>query len=884
MNKNCTIELILTDKELADKDKNLKSFTIKVDSTDESQLYNNIMKWLKDPKNIGDKHDLISYISDKLSITGKIKVPKVSELIKMTHLQGNSTVDAISNMYGIQAPEISNPGRFNILLIDGLFKRNGIHVSGRRVINSTGEELFILNGSKRSDIHQFFNYLKVREKIEQFNFADDQDFKSLVDAYTKYNKNKKKSIKIDENTSIEQQKILVKEMLLDFLNNKDMYAGSKVQVKKDNEETIRIFELLDSTVRNIFEVPFRVKYNDPFIDFVNYRIIYTNLSSKNGMQASINLNSMFEGLNNNFKEIIDLFKIKKTSFNTLFKINFKQKLQESLKDYIIEKSKEQNKGELSEEEILKRIPDLFENKVIGDIILQLLNSDNPTFIDLINNLFKTNKEFPLLIDKFENNSLYFKWANYTLYEKYGITYNTIELMSNPESYLGYNIYNQTINNDDGTASQYFYISRGYLDPKLKEKRYLSLEEAKLEIENKIQNQNISDNSLIEFNYREENEDYNKRSIFTKTRLAPKTIINVIDIPVKELNYSEVSEDEIKIILGNAKMQDFLNLVSNWNISDELKQNIANEINTPEKVVIFLHKLNEELKQDRTDENVINSIVSLIQSNSEKTRSYYIERSINTISGPIYYIIPTVATQVIKTTEKSKSYNVPIQTYLQIVKKQFDTMFGNKVKVELLTSSEIKEQGLLTSEEINSTKAFIRNGVIYINTTNATSSDLVHEYLHLILGTLKTDETLRSNYENLIYTYTSNNISDFEKFKERNLYKELSQIDLMEEFFVKNFSNWLMNKRGNKEDSEIFRQVEEITELGVNSSNIFSESISIADGFFNKKIDIFTRLSHDIAEQLDKGTDWSFGDTIKTRKYSNWVNKQIQDKQIKEECK
>lgn len=52
--------------------------------------------------------------------------------------------------------------------------------------------------------------------------------------------------------------------------------------------------------------------------------------------------------------------------------------------------------------------------------------------------------------------------------------------------------------------------------------------------------------------------------------------------------------------------------------------------------------------------------------------------------------------------------------------------------------------LLTQDEINQqfpdipagTKAFIRDGKIYINGSLATSEDVIHEYTHLFLGALK----------------------------------------------------------------------------------------------------------------------------------------------------
>lgn len=40
------------------------------------------------------------------------------------------------------------------------------------------------------------------------------------------------------------------------------------------------------------------------------------------------------------------------------------------------------------------------------------------------------------------------------------------------------------------------------------------------------------------------------------------------------------------------------------------------------------------------------------------------------------------------------------------------------------------------------KGFVRNGEIYINSSNATDEDLFHEYTHIMLGILKA-----KNYEN-----------------------------------------------------------------------------------------------------------------------------------------
>jgi len=68
-----------------------------------------------------------------------------------------------------------------------------------------------------------------------------------------------------------------------------------------------------------------------------------------------------------------------------------------------------------------------------------------------------------------------------------------------------------------------------------------------------------------------------------------------------------------------------------------------------------------------------------------------------------------------------------------------TKFG--VPVEVLTQTEINnlqaKGEILEGQEIDEgTKAFIHNGIIYVNSTYATSKDLFHEYSHLFMGVIK----------------------------------------------------------------------------------------------------------------------------------------------------
>jgi len=61
-----------------------------------------------------------------------------------------------------------------------------------------------------------------------------------------------------------------------------------------------------------------------------------------------------------------------------------------------------------------------------------------------------------------------------------------------------------------------------------------------------------------------------------------------------------------------------------------------------------------------------------------------------------------------------------------------------VPVEVIGSTELAE----FDEDINTTKAFIRNGTIYLNSLVAKGDDAFHEYAHIFLGAMKADPELR----------------------------------------------------------------------------------------------------------------------------------------------
>jgi len=101
----------------------------------------------------------------------------------------------------------------------------------------------------------------------------------------------------------------------------------------------------------------------------------------------------------------------------------------------------------------------------------------------------------------------------------------------------------------------------------------------------------------------------------------------------------------------------------------------------------------------------------------------------------------------------------------------DTYEG--LEIELITNSEAKDMGV--DED---TRAFIKDGKVYINQDTATSADVFHEYTHLLLGVLKA-----SNFDG--YVKLLNTIASIKKDKwvgkvqeeVRAKYKGRSEMDI-----------------------------------------------------------------------------------------------------------
>ena len=257
----------------------------------------------------------------------------------------------------------------------------------------------------------------------------------------------------------------------------------------------------------------------------------------------------------------------------------------------------------------------------------------------------------------------------------------------------------------------------------------------------------------------------------------------------------------------------------------------------------------------------------------KKNYYYIDSKQLSNRGFEYRVIPTNPVQI---DNYKKDKRVPVIELMSAIGQVLQSQFG--VNINMLTSSEIVEK--YPDIDVNTTKAFVRDGEIFINTTLSEVTDPLHEFTHIILGVLKANPELSKNYEQLMYIVSKTEEGKRKIQKLRDIYTEASEMDLMEEAFVDLFSRHIMGELKPGFDNlftSVDKYIKDATKI------VFNNPIEDLGSFYGSSIQtVFRRFNSDIASLLD-GRKIDFAETRQSRRISNWISKQIKEGNIKEEC-
>ena len=232
-------------------------------------------------------------------------------------------------------------------------------------------------------------------------------------------------------------------------------------------------------------------------------------------------------------------------------------------------------------------------------------------------------------------------------------------------------------------------------------------------------------------------------------------------------------------------------------------------------------------------------------------------------------------EIVSDTDISKNgFQYPIISFWEDTAQTLNSVFGTKINI--LTQSEIQDQ---FGEKYSGEKAFIIGDNVYINSTIGSTEDLLHEYIHIIMGYLKVNNPeVYSNLLQQVWKYTNNQ----DKQKINRDYREDSYISKLEENFAKRFSEYIYN-RGETKLDEIFNS----SELAEAFDTIFDKSdFNLKELGKHELSEIFSRFSSEISMALQKnnkmfGTFASSEEFRLNNKKTNLLQKWISEGKIKE---
>ena len=781
-----------------------------------------IIKVLSD--NPDQRQALCDMIHNKLYTQSTIDPVTVNDLIgksederkKKKGLLGNCGVGYLMEQFNdIEFPQGVEA---NVLLVNNL-KVGNQSIYGR-VINSNGKELFIVTGQtdkngKARDIAKLADFLTVRQQLETqlFRFSEESpEYENLQRILTERNKKKDKVSDVFD-------------LMLDFISNSDKYQSMYITTKEGTKESV--YNILQKLVNTIKQYGGRIEYSDDFVNNINQHIKHFK------DKKVLSLDSLYGAVKAYHPDILETLEItSKTKFHDFF-------------------SKPVS-------ETGDKLKEVFSNIVEGQ-----------GYATLLSTLFSVEPEFSMYFSSSSSNGVILKSEPKTIQAKYGIEYETIHSFDIVENdYKGYKIYAFF---DEGVKK--FIPSRTYLTEETVAKAYSSEEEARSYIDSAAEKQDIKKHSFMDFKFRGKTvvdgraiyeDELSSFTVYSQQALTQGSIIESLNIPLVKSTRIFNGED-ILFTEDRQNYSSFKRIVENWNISDGLKANIYSSINNAEKIAVFIYKVNELLDEKRDNEEVISNIVSQVE--EAPRNAYYIE-SKTWIPGKKQFAYRVIPTNPVQIEEYKKSKRTPIISLMSAIDNVLTDKFG--VTVNMQTSEEIKVN--FPDVDANTSKAFIRDGQIYINTTIAQSTDLLHEYTHLILGVLKSDPKLRGNYEQLMDIVARTNEGKDMIRRLRSRYETASEMDLMEEAFAKLFGNHIMGKL-NPELKQVFQGQEKF--LRDATKIVFNNEIADLKSFYGKSLEtVFTRFSSDVAALLNQpGLD--FGSTKTARMYSNWISNQVQ---------
>lgn len=473
-------------------------------------------------------------------------------------------------------------------------------------------------------------------------------------------------------------------------------------------------------------------------------------------------------------------------------------------------------------------------------------------------------------------------------EIYNFGYNTQSLFSPVTEgpvvggkYNGMFVYKAVIPTAHGTRDVYA-ISRSIISPYSYMKTFPTLEAAVHGVNDKVQSDKIGTDGLITI---KQQSGLPREVAIEMNNVQEGQILSTLDIQLPKVQLKTLPNSLKQLF--DLTVPDFIRHLQGVDGIEKL--------NTPEKAAAFILKASQLFDRNEmkllTASKTIEGALELLASPQYSEQVTGIINEIDSAPMKHYYVEKLVITKETKNRARTKiatlKYlnnggtdinlegtfvgDMTVDEFIGQTMDQAIDFFNQTYGVEVvsMTSPELEQfsidNNLGIEQNVAGIKAFIYNGQIYINTTNAKSSDLFHEVSHIFLGVLKAQYP--AGYQQVIDAYTKRDAFKRKLNYITRSYKNFALQDKVEEAVVDMIADEMM--RDSKLSSLGFNQ-DRFTEMMMNIMNT-------VDSFKQNMQDSGLGFNGFIKDLLTKNSD----KLKRQRALTEFVHRAIANKQISE---
>lgn len=443
-------------------------------------------------------------------------------------------------------------------------------------------------------------------------------------------------------------------------------------------------------------------------------------------------------------------------------------------------------------------------------------------------------------------------------EVYDFSYADQPLFSPTEQYKGFYIYEYHKN-----GKTHYAISRSIISPKSYMKTFSSLEAAK-------QNIDTNTDTLQECGLWSIKQHVGRprASEIEMKYIREGSIITTLDIQLPRIEFKNFPDPVKELFKGT-----ITNFHSKLNFIENIKS-----LDTPEKASAFIYLIHKQLKNKQDFIEFLKDNAELVQStikdiNKRETISYLVEKIETFGKTPSKYYLRLLQNNGTNIDINGKFNDITVQDFidqnLNNVIEYFNKQFG--IGINSVTRSELEQlsidNNLGLENKLDVVKAFVYNGQIYINTSNANAEDLFHELSHILLGVVKAKDL--DMYNELVSAYKTKSNYKYLFNTHRKTYRHYSEQDVIEETIADMIA------------AEMFKQ----KQLG--TSDFKGNDILALFESILKKSERFTQSMNDnglgFSKYINQLLDENGSEMQRNMRITNLVRDYISEGKIQEKC-